>query len=87
LFKVKPPTVASVLMLPLSIAHASSPPAFVPRCCKIGPGPPARTIDQMKKIVAVIGTKYALTVIRCRIWCTGNQIAGRDKTQNITKDM
>jgi len=39
----------------------------------------------MKKVKPAMGTKYALTVKRCRIWWTGNQIAGRLQNQNRKK--
>ena len=39
----------------------------------------------MKKVKPATGTKYALTVKRCRIWWTGNQIAGKLQNQNRKK--
>lgn len=54
------------------------------------PIPPARTNDHTRNAIPATGTTYDLTVNRCLIWCTGNQIAGKlqsQKMKNETKSL
>ena len=61
-------------------------PDAVAGCLTIGPRPFARTIAQIKNDIPAMGTIYAFTVKRCRILCTGNQIAGKEQSQKMMKD-
>ena len=76
---------AMELMMPVTMAHASLLPWAVPGVWTIGPIPFALTMAQMKKARAANGTKKALTVKRCRILWTGNQMAGKLQTQKMKK--
>lgn len=72
-------------MMPRTMSQPSSEPRTVPDCLTMGPSPFARTIAQMKNAMPAVGTKYALTVNRCRILCTGGQMKGRLPSQNRKK--
>lgn len=41
---------------------------------------------QIMNAMPATGTKYDLTVNRCRIWWTGNQIAGREQSQKMKNE-
>ena len=53
----------------------------------IGPTPPARTIAQTNRAMPAVGATKALTVNKCRIFCTGTQMNGREPSQKRTKEM
>ena len=76
---------AIALIIPLTMAQASLLPPIVEPWWTIGPMPLARTIAQMKNEIPATGTKYALAVKRCRIFCTGNHRKGSDPAQNKKK--
>merc|ERR1712000_773543 len=65
-------------MMPLTISHAKSLPWILLPVFTMGPMPPALEMVQARKAIPATGTTYALTVKRCRILWTGNQIAGRE---------
>ena len=84
-----------------TIFHPKVLPWMVLGWCMIGPTPCALTMHQMKKVIPAMGTTTALTVNKCRLqdWsgrivrqltdahilCIGNQIAGREMSQNRKK--
>ena len=51
----------------------------------MGPTPFAFTMHQMKKVMPAVGATIALSVNRWRILWMGNQIAGREMSQNRKK--
>lgn len=74
-------------MMPITIPQTSLEPEALAGCWMMGPSPWALTTAQMKNAMPAVGTTYALTVNRCRILCTGNQIAGREINQKMKKQV
>jgi hypothetical protein len=77
---------AIALMIPETMPHANLEPWATPGWCTIGPIPCALTMAQMKKEIPAVGTTKALTVNKCRILCTGNQIAGSEQSQKMKNE-
>ena len=73
-------------MIPITIPHANLDPEASAGCFTIGPIPCALTMAQMKNVMPAMGTTKALTVNKCRILCTGNQIAGKETSQKMKKE-
>ena len=73
-------------IMPVTTPHASFDPVVVFFCLTIGPMPLALTRAQIKKATPAVGTTYALTVNRCLILWTGNQIAGKDMSQKMKNE-
>ncbi len=74
---------AMLLITPFTNCQPSSDPEMVAGWRTMGPAPPALTRAQMKKEMPQMGTKYDLTVNKCRILCTGNQMAGSEHSQKM----
>jgi hypothetical protein len=66
-------------------AHAFALPWTVDGWWTIGPTPPALTMAHTMNNTPATGTVYDFTVNKCRIWYTGNQIAGNENSQNRKK--
>jgi len=84
-FTIRVAKLAIELMIPPIHPQANFEPDASAGWRTIGPIPWALTMAQIKKAIPAAGTKYALTVKRCRILCTGNQIAGSEPTQKRKK--
>ncbi len=52
----------------------------------MGPIPCALTTAHMKNDIPAVGTTKDLTVNKCLIWWTGNQIAGSEQSQKTKKE-